>query len=253
MIHFQQKFIYIWSPVLDCVKVGIDGKLSHQTFEKNEDWCYYPGYGLRLSNGTQMLSMRVGKDIYTEKEIMKNVLLICCVLVISCSCQTFRARRLMYEKSKGLQETHALLLEESKLFLSKTSNRSLKDSVFLYMTNYNQYDFFSQQDPPKILEPILLNNDHTKAIIPILQRTLDRSGSRVEYVSYISFKAENGKWLLKYNNGFTDSFSYENSSYPSLSDSCISVKFVRNFILRGEIEPRKKFNSKIFKSAWYMF
>lgn len=184
---------------------------------------------------------------------MKSVLSICCILLLNFSCCMSSKRRLMSEKSKKLQKTHSLLIKESNIFLSETSNRSLKDSVFLYMTNYNQYDFFSQQDPPKILEPILLNNDHTKAIIPILQRTLDRSGSRVEYVSYISFKAENGKWLLKYNNGFTDSFSYENSSYPSLSDSCISVKFVRNFILRGEIEPRKKFNSKIFKSAWYMF
>lgn len=159
----------------------------------------------------------------------------------------------MNGKSKELQKTHALLIEESNLFLSKTSNRSFNDSVFLYMTKYKEYDFFGQKNPPKILEPILLNDDHSKAIIPILQRTLDRSGGRVEYVSYISFKEEDGKWFFKYNKGFTDSFSYENSNNPSLSDSTISVKFVRNFLLRREIECGKKFNTKIFKSAWYMF
>lgn len=55
----------IRGPVPVCVKVTADGKLSRQAFERNETWCYYPGYGLNLSNGTQVLSVRVEKNTYT--------------------------------------------------------------------------------------------------------------------------------------------------------------------------------------------
>jgi len=183
---------------------------------------------------------------------MRTVVIIIFFLAISFRCQNYKTARLVSGKSKILIETHKLLMAESKLFLSENSSIGLIDSVNLYMKNYKEYNFFSQKTNPKILEPILLNNDHTKAIIPILQRTIDLSGGRVEYVSYISYNQTENVWSFKYNKRFTDSFSYESSATPSLTDSAISFLFVRNFILRGDIDNGEKVNNKIFESQWYV-
>ncbi len=51
----------IRGPVPVGVKVSADGKLSRQTFEKNETWCYYPGYGVKIGNNS-LLVIRIQKD-----------------------------------------------------------------------------------------------------------------------------------------------------------------------------------------------
>ncbi|HRD37392.1 MAG TPA: hypothetical protein PLC65_02065, partial [Bacteroidia bacterium] len=52
----------IRGPVPVCVKITPEGKITRQSLQKNEDWCYYPGYGVKLKNGAQMMAVRVMKD-----------------------------------------------------------------------------------------------------------------------------------------------------------------------------------------------
>lgn len=52
----------IRGPVPVCVKITPEGKITRQNLQKNEDWCYYPGYGVKLKNGAQMMAVRVMKD-----------------------------------------------------------------------------------------------------------------------------------------------------------------------------------------------
>ena len=82
---------------------------------------------------------------------------------------------------------------------------------------------------------------------------MDLAGKRVEYIKYISAKKMDLTWTFKLKEGFTHSFSYESNSYPTLSDSSLSAKFVRNFLLSGEIEHKKKNNEELFRSQWYAF
>jgi hypothetical protein len=51
----------IRGPVPVGVKIASDGKLSRQTFEKNESWCYYPGYGFKIGDNS-LLALRIQKD-----------------------------------------------------------------------------------------------------------------------------------------------------------------------------------------------
>lgn len=52
----------IRGPVPVCIKVSSEGKLTRQNLLKNEEWCYYPGYGVKMQNGGQMMAVRIMKD-----------------------------------------------------------------------------------------------------------------------------------------------------------------------------------------------
>lgn len=182
---------------------------------------------------------------------MRSTFLFVLISIAFWNCQSIRDRKLMKENNKVLLITHNSLMRESETFLAQSANK-LKDSVYAYIKRYQEYNFYNGREAPEILLPIIVNPEKNKALIPILQRTLDLSGNRVEYVSYISYKNDNGTWILKYNKGFSDSFGYETSNFPTLSDSAISIKIVRNFLLRHGIEPKKGLNTKIFSTPWYV-
>ena len=144
-------------------------------------------------------------------------------------------------------------MKESKVFLSEPSQNNFSESVYGYIQNLKEYNFYDGREKPILLEPILVNKEHTKAIVPILERTSDMVGKRVEYIKYISAKKTNDIWTLKLKEGFTHSFSYADDNYPTLTDSSLSAKSVRNFLLSEEIELNKICDEKLFNSQWYAF
>lgn len=52
-------------PVAVCVKVDEKGNLFRQELFTNETWCYWPGTGIILNKGKEMVVMEIQKDEYT--------------------------------------------------------------------------------------------------------------------------------------------------------------------------------------------
>lgn len=52
-------------PVAVCVKVDAKGNLSRQELFANETWCYYPGTGIILKEGKDLVVMEIEKDKYS--------------------------------------------------------------------------------------------------------------------------------------------------------------------------------------------
>ncbi len=55
-------------PVPVCVKLSKDGKMERKTFERNEEWCYFPGYGLKSIKGDGIIVYRIKDQTYTLTE-----------------------------------------------------------------------------------------------------------------------------------------------------------------------------------------
>jgi hypothetical protein len=146
---------------------------------------------------------------------------------------------------------YCLLLEESYYFLSQGDQKNFKEDLSSYIMDCKEYDFKNGIIESYLCEPILVNKDYTKAIIPIIKRDRDLSGKRVDYIIYVSAKFVNKKWIFKVKKGWSESFGYENS-YPMLSDTEIGIKVVRNLLLRKDIIQGNKQQDDVFLKDLYV-
>lgn len=180
-----------------------------------------------------------------------TILIVFTVLVIQLSCSQIDSLMTKRNIRNTLGE-YCERLKESEKFLSEENQAHFKDSVHLYMKNCKEYNFYDGRFEPLICYPIIANEKHNEALIPILKRADDLKGERVEYIHYVSGKFENGKWHFKIRKGHSESFSYI-SNYPTLPDSEIGRRVVRNLLLYQYIKEGKTTGEEIFKSPLYMF
>ena len=55
--------------------------------------------------------------------------------ILFLNCNTIRNKRLFKDNSRLLLKTHALLMKESKLFLTESSQNNFSESVYDYIKN----------------------------------------------------------------------------------------------------------------------
>lgn len=184
------------------------------------------------------------------------ILVFLCILLMQFGCSRINSMMTRRNINNTLDE-YCNRLKESEKFLSEENQTHFIDSVHVYMKNCKEYNFYDGRFEPLICYPILLDIQHKKAVVPILERgkgikTKWSVDDRLEYVNYISGKFENGKWYFKLRTGRSESFHYM-GNYPTLPDMEIGRRVVRNLLLDRSLHKGETTGEEIFKSDIYMF
>ena len=181
---------------------------------------------------------------------MKLYLIICALALLHLGCVN-RNRAILKKNSSIVLKKYNMLLKQTDTFLSLKSQENFKDSLFSYIKNCKEYNFNDGRLPAAIDEIMFVNIDYTKAVIPILKRTLDLSGGRLEYVNWVSAQLKDNRWIFQLKRGHSNSVSYIND-YPSLSDRELSINGLQHLMLLQDIHENDIYNEKLFSSDMYV-
>lgn len=163
-------------------------------------------------------------------------------------CQQYKKNIIIKRTVKSQYEK---LCVESDKFLGVENQKMFLLSLNKFLVSFREYNFTNGRKVAHYLNPVIINSNHTKAIILILKRGYDMSGNRVEYLKFVSAKFANNQWSFKLAKGYTLSFSYRNREVVSLSDEELSMEAIKKLMSEGYFKSGKVHDELIFNSYWY--